>query len=74
MSKEPRYLGFNAERVCAAESNARGFGGTPHNTLATVDTGPRRCRANLTPLDRTEDLGKEQIPGLPQVGGRYFRL
>ena len=42
-----RYLGFNAGRVCAAESNARGFGGTPHNTLATVDTGPSRWRAQL---------------------------
>ena len=31
-------------------------------------------RPNLTPLDyrHTEDLGEEQIPGPPQVGGRYL--
>ena len=31
-------------------------------------------RANLTPLDyrHTEDIGEEQIPGPPQVGGRYL--
>ena len=61
---QPRYLGFNAGRVCAAESNPRKFGEPPIIHWPPWIRGAAvERRANLTPLDyrRTEDLGRSRF-------------